>query len=316
MLDGRRRVTERDLTISGDLMFSTVFQDRELCRELVETLLSTHIESVEVVVPQRRMKVAPLSRAGVVDVLARDSRGRVFDIEMQNSLGKGLPRRVRYYGSLIDVSIFEVGEDFDGLPDQVVIFICSDDPFDEGLKRYTCRTTCQESDRTIDDGQTSVYVNARGFKGASTPALDAFLAYVKDGSTIEANEFVHRVDASVKATRDDPAWRRDLMLWSLKYHDDFAEAHRQGRAEGRKEGRDEGRAEGREEGRDEGRSDIARLADALSAAGRSDELVPALQDPARLDGLLREFGIGQVEESSAPAEESAAPTEGAAFPAR
>lgn len=291
------RVTERDLTISGDLMFSTVFQDRELCRELIETLLSVSIQSIEAVAPQRKMKVAPSSRAGVVDVLARDSEGRVFDVEMQNVVGKSLPKRVRYYGSLIDVAVFQSGNNFDQLPERIVIFICSDDPFGKGLKRYTCATTCRESGQTVDDGQRSVYVNARGLEGESTPGLDAFLTYVRDGSTMEDDGFVSRVDAAVRATRDDPVWRRDLMLWSLKYQDEFADARREGLAQGLEEGREkgleEGRAEGREQGREQTRSELARLASALAAADRSGELVPALSDQSQLDALLREFGIGQ-----------------------
>ena len=84
------------------------------------------------------------------------------------------------------------------------------------------------------------------------------------------------------------------MLWSLKYHDEFADARKEGRAKGRAEGREEGRAE------------IAQLAQALTAAGRSDELVPALRDQTRLDELLRDFGIGQHDE---PSSDSGAPAD-------
>lgn len=295
---------ERDLTIAGDLMFSTVLQDEELCRGLIETVLSRKIESIAMVGSQQQMRVSLQSRAGIVDVIARDSDGNVFDVEMQNERKLGLVRRVRYYGSLIDVGMLDRGEDYPELRDRVIIFICSMDPFGDGLKRYTCAMTCRENGKEVGDGQLSVYVNVQGLRGESTPELDALIAYIGDADKIEG-EYVRRLDDAVRAVRDDPVWRGKLMLWEIKYQWDLADAKREAAAEvaaaataeGLAQGIAQGLTEGLNQGRAEGRSqqidELSQLADALEARGRSSELLRALRDPAFREQLMTEFGIGE-----------------------
>ena len=54
-----------------------------------------------------------------------------------------------------------------------------------------------------------------------------------------------------------------------------------------------GERKGREEGLKEGRAEGMALARALADAGRADELVAAMADPATYERLLGEFGIGE-----------------------
>ena len=47
------------------------------------------------------------------------------------------------------------GEEYTGLPNTYVIFICDFDPFGKEKYRYTFRTTCQESENVdLEDGRT------------------------------------------------------------------------------------------------------------------------------------------------------------------
>lgn len=277
-------IPSKEYTIRGDLMFSTVFRDSELCRGLIETLLSIQIESVQLAVPQSRLQVGPLSRAGIVDVLAKDSNGRVFDVEMQNVVQPAIEKRARYYGSLMDVTLLDRGRDFSLLPDRTVIFICAEDPFGDDLKRYSFAMACRENGRESDDGQLTVYVNATGSRGSSTPELDSFLAYLCDSSSIQSS-YVRWLDDVVCATRNDPVWRRELMLWELKYQEELFHA--------REEARREAHTEAHEEARKQQAEELFRLAVALEARGRSQDLVRAAKDPQYYQQLVEELGIGK-----------------------
>ena len=57
-----------------------------------------------------------------LDVYVRDGKGTVYDIEIQVSDTKELPKRSRYYQSGIDMSILEKGKPYYMLPDVTIIY--------------------------------------------------------------------------------------------------------------------------------------------------------------------------------------------------
>lgn len=314
------------LGITDDLMFGTVFQDEELCRRLVETLLEIEVESVGLVERQGHLGAGPLARAGVVDILVRDASGDTYDVEMQNEPGTDIAYRARYYLSLVNTTMLDPGQRFGELRGAFVVFICAHDPFGRGWKRYNFPRICIQDGELLGDDTEIVFVNAEGTKGDFGKEFDAFLEYLSNDKMV-GSDYVRRVDDAVRAWRDNPLWRRYRMLWSEKYRDDFADASAKGRedgyalglkdgmaagrkdgmatgreeglvagrkegmATGRKEGLEEGRAAGLAEGRADGQRTVSLLADRLEAAGRIGELVPALRDPQRLAALMSEFAI-------------------------
>lgn len=288
------------LGITDDLMFGTVFQDVELCRRLVETLLGIEVEGVELVERQGHLGAGPLSRAGVVDILVRDASGDTYDVEMQNSPGTDIAQRARYYLSLVNATMLDPGQGFGELRGAVVVFICTRDPFGRGWKRYDFPRVCVQDGEPLRDGTEIVFVNAQGTRGDVGQEFDAFIEYLSDDTMI-GSDYVRRVDSAVRAWRDNPLWRRYRMLWSEKYRDDFAYArakgredgyalgHQEGLAAGREEGREEGRAAGREEGRTAGREEGL-------AAGREEGLAAGREEgrtAGREEGLAagREEGL-------------------------
>lgn len=282
------------LGITDDLMFGTVFQDEELCRRLVETLLGIEVESVGLVERQGNLGAGPLARAGVVDILVRDASGDTYDVEMQNEPGTDIAQRARYYLSLVNTTMLDPGQRFGELRGAFVVFICSHDPFGRGWKRYNFPRVCIQDGELLGDDTEIVFVNVEGTKGDFGKEFDAFLEYLSDDKMV-ASDYVRRVDDAVRAWRDNPLWRRYRMLWSEKYRDDFADANAKGREDGYALGLKDGMVAGREEGLAEGRADgqrtVSLLADRLEAAGRIGELVPALRDPQRLAALMSEFAI-------------------------
>ena len=270
------------LGITDDLMFGTVFQDPNLCQGLIELLLGIQVEKIEFVERQGLLDAGPLSRAGIVDLLVRDAAGNEYDVEMQNVATPGIARRARRYLTLVDANMLDRGQRFEDAGDAIVIFICANDPFGRGWKRYDFMRTCAQDGQPMDDGTSIVFVNAAGTRGDYGDGFDAFLRYLSNDTVIES-DYVRSVDDAVRGVRDNPKWRRYRMLWSEKYRDEIADAMDEGRASGLAEGEAIGARR-----RDE---QLARLARALEGAGRAGELAGALGDEARLGALLREFHV-------------------------
>ena len=266
------------LGITDDLMFGTVFQDPNLCQGLIELLLGIQVEKIEFVERQGLLDAGPLSRAGIVDLLVRDAAGNEYDVEMQNVATPGIARRARRYLTLVDANILDRGQRFEDAGDAIVIFICANDPFGRGWKRYDFMRTCAQDGQPMDDGTSIVFVNAAGTRGDYGDGFDAFLRYLSNDTVIES-DYVRSVDDAVRGVRDNPQWRRYRMLWSEKYRDEIADAM------------DEGRAEGEALGARRRDEQLARLARALEGAGRTGELADALVNETRLGALLREFDV-------------------------
>lgn len=286
MAHSKRSTSKDHYTITDDFMFSTVFSDLALSKKLVETLLDLELESVELVEDHDLLDASPLARAGIVDLLVRDMAGNTFDVEMQNDVRRRiLPRRARYYGSLIDIAMLDPSQGFADLHDRVVIFVCPTDPFGRGWRRYNFPRICLQDGVPLDDGTDMVFVNAQGIRGDATDEFKAFLRYLGDDTMVDG-DFVSQIDAAVRSYRESHIWRRKRMLWSQKNRDDLSDA----RMEGRAEGLEEGRAEGATAQLDA----LSQLAERLEAQGRGNEALRALRDPALRKRLMREFGIDEV----------------------
>ena len=79
------------------------------------------------------------------DVYTKDEN-RIFDIEIQTTNQKNLPKRARYYQSVIDMDNLSHGEKYSQLKESYVIFLCLFDPFGEKLPMYFFENTCLEKD--------------------------------------------------------------------------------------------------------------------------------------------------------------------------
>lgn len=100
-----------------------------------------------------------LNRSVRMDVLATNSTGKKFNVEVQRA-DKGAGRkRARYNSSMMDANVLKKGEDFELLPDVYVIFITERDVIGKGKPLYHVERFIMESDELFDDGSHIVYVN-------------------------------------------------------------------------------------------------------------------------------------------------------------
>ena len=132
-----------ELTFTDDFMFGRIMQNPEICKGFLERLLEIKIDKIEYPTLQKTISPHYKSKGIRLDVYVEDSN-RVFDIEIQNDFQLALPRRTRYYQSMIDMDDLLKGADYSQLNDSFVIFVCQFDPFNADLPCYTFKNLCLE----------------------------------------------------------------------------------------------------------------------------------------------------------------------------
>ena len=99
-------------------------QDSELCKVLLQRILPDlmidHIEYPEL---QKSINADGDARSVRLDVYVKDGEGVVYDIEMQIINTKELPKRSRYYQSMIDLQLIDKGQHYKKLNRSYIIFI-------------------------------------------------------------------------------------------------------------------------------------------------------------------------------------------------
>lgn len=222
----------KDLTIRDAFMFAAVMSDPEICRKVIELALGIPISEVHIQT-EKTMAYHSEYHGVRLDVYAADADRTRFNVEMQITLQKFLPKRSRYYHDQIDMDALLSGDSYENLPDTYVIFICDFDPFGDGLYRYSTRTFCEETRKPVNDGIETVYLNAHGRNRDSIPdELLQFLDYVKDTGRTETisttDSFVRRLQNTIDAIKQNRSMEERYML--------LEEMMRNEKQEGKQEG--------------------------------------------------------------------------------
>ena len=145
----------------------------------------------------------------------KDEKEVVYDIEMQVSDTKELPKRSRYYQGMMDLQLIDKGQYYDELNQSYVIFICPFDVFGKGRYIYTFENICKEENRiSMGDGTVKIFLNADGKMNDVSRELKAFLDYVAGKKSEDA--FVNKLEETVKAAKKNREWRREYMTLLMR----------------------------------------------------------------------------------------------------
>ena len=226
------------LTIQNRLIFAHVMSKPENCLPLLRMLFpGVNIEHIEYVEAEKAIEDTLESKGVRFDVYVKDIEGRAFTLEMQVENTRNLPRRSRYYSSMMDVDLLQKSMSYDSLAEAYVVFICPFDLFGKGLHRYTFRNICIE-DGTIElqDRTEKIFLNANGTADDVPKELKDFLEYVAGGYNGK-DAYVEKLDIAVQDARLSISRKRGYM--------NYVDEMKHERWEGREEGREEGRAEER-----------------------------------------------------------------------
>jgi predicted transposase/invertase (TIGR01784 family) len=166
-------------TLMNNYVFSMVMREPRRIKPLLEHILRKKIKTIRMVEPEKSMKEKFESKGIRLDLYVEDEGGVVYDVEVQTTDQKNLPRRMRYYQGMLDITFFPAGADYNLMRKSYVIFICNFDPYDEGLYIYTFQNRCDQNYEILfGDDAVKVVVNTKGTKGDISPELKEAIIYL------------------------------------------------------------------------------------------------------------------------------------------
>ncbi len=218
-----------ELTICDNFLFQKVMQNKRICKRLIEKLLGIKVKNITYPESEKSIDVSATQKSVRLDLYVETDEGVILDIEMQttDSADSELPKRTRYYQSMIDLDVLSKGKDYEELKQSYVIFICTFDPFGHGRKQYTFSYRCQEQERLeLGDKTTKMFLNAKGTIGEVDKDIDSFLAYV-DGKTAEG-KFTKDVASEVEKVKQHKETRVEYMTYVMEIKRQRKDAHAAG----------------------------------------------------------------------------------------
>ena len=175
--------TLNELTLLDKFLFDEVMDIPEAHEAALRIILGD--ENLRLLTPsqtEEELRTAPWLRSIRLDVYSVDENLRVYNTEAQKTRKTDLPRRSRFYQSVMDSSLLKSGdENFNLLNDTFNIMIMPFDLFGESRYCYTFHARCDENPSLVlEDGATRIFLNTRGTnRGEVSEELVQFLEYME-----------------------------------------------------------------------------------------------------------------------------------------
>lgn len=199
-----------ELELTDDFLFGKVMRNPEICKRTIEAILNIQIEHIEYPNEQKVIDIASEAKSVRLDVYVKDSEHTVYNIEMQPTNTGEIPKRSRYYQSMIDLDLIEKGAAYSKLNRSYVIFICNFDLFKRNRCIYTFENRCiQENDLSLGDDTVKIFLNSKGDKTQVNDDLRAFLDFIDHKEGAE-NDFVESLIQEIQKARENKEWRLNI----------------------------------------------------------------------------------------------------------
>lgn len=204
MSDTRRHQSDldrlRSLRPIDDTFMRALFRRQlPLAQEVLRTI--TGIDDLVLMGEETQFDLKRLvgSRSVELDVWGKDSRGRIYDLEVQRATKGMQPRRARYHSAAMDMEELSSGGDFVELPESYVIFITEEDFFGDGAGVHRFERLELETGLALEDGTHILYANA------SYKADDALGALMHDFLCSDPNDMkVKSLAERARYFKEDP----------------------------------------------------------------------------------------------------------------
>ena len=107
-----------------------------------------------------------------LDFFGKDSRQRLYDLQIQRRSDGASPKRARYDSSVLDIASLKKRQDYNCLPETYVIFITEHDIFKRDRPLYVFERR-DDTGEKLNDGTHIIYANAayRGETGSDAEKL-------------------------------------------------------------------------------------------------------------------------------------------------
>ena len=259
-----------ELILMDDIFMRIVLKDKKCTEFILQTILQKPDLKVKTQSIQSDLKNLQ-GRSLILDCLCSDTKGTVYNIEVQNDSHGASPKRARYHSALIDMHILKKGKTFENLPESYVIFICAKDILKENKQIYHISRTVHESGSKFPDQSEIIYLNT---SKSSDNELGMLIKdfYTKDPKKMHSRVLAKRV-ADLKENKNIEKGEHDAMT---TYYDRL-----------KKQWEKEGKAKGSAESE----SKMAKLMGLLVREGRIADIEKASESPDYRKALLQEFQL-------------------------
>ena len=238
MIKNKKKVKKspswEELTFANNFLFCKIMESEpELCRQILELLLHIKIKKLKKPETERTMQETLDSKTVRFDVYTMDSR-RIFDIEIQTTNNKNLPKRARYYQSVIDMDNLSKGGKYSKLKDSYVIFLCLEPPFKKKEPVYFFENTCRGNPQIkLNDKAFKVFFNASEYAKMESDEEKRFFKFLA-GLNAES-ELTKSIEEKVTFAKKNMRWRKQYMTWQQTIDEEKDIAFEEGKEEGREE---------------------------------------------------------------------------------
>ncbi len=181
------------LRLMDDEFMSVVFDGDITNTEFILRIILDRTDlSVKSVVTQKEKRNL-YGRSVRLDILAEDTSGKIYNIEVQRADKGASPKRVRYNMALLDSHSLKKDDDFEKLPETYIIFITENDYFSENQPLYKVEKLIKiPADEKLSarnlpfkDGCNIIYVNGT-YRGK-----DALGRLMHDFCTADADQMYY-----------------------------------------------------------------------------------------------------------------------------
>jgi len=227
----KRIMSYEDITITNDLLFKMVMQNKQICKGVISRLLKMEVEDIEYPVLQKEIQSTYSTKGVRLDVYVRTKDGsKLIDVEVQNKDMADLELRTRFYQSMIDADNLFKGQNYSELKESYIIFICSFDHFGLGLPRYSFSAVCDQcKDLIFDDKTHKIFYNTTAYQKESDSELKDLLKYFSINKA--DSDFCNEIDEVVKRIKEADQLKGGYLLMNLHDQDIIIETKKEDHTE-------------------------------------------------------------------------------------
>ena len=186
-----------DLNLMDRFLFAEAADDPEFMEILLTILFDHEIHLQHPPQTEKEARSTVSQKQIRMDVWAKDKKGAIYNAEPQQQNTYNLPKRSRYYQSLMDCGLLEPGEiHYNRLNDLYMIIIAGFDLFRQGLYRYTFRMRCEELPQVkLEEGVTRIFLSTKGTDrtGVSQELIDLLRYFVNTTDETAAQSISPRI---------------------------------------------------------------------------------------------------------------------------
>ena len=183
----------KQFRLIDDTFFNICLDDNDECMQLLLRIFLNRNDIIVKEVITQRSAHNLYGRGVRFDVIAVDSVGKIYNVEIQRSDEGANPKRARFNSVLIDSREINKNTEYKDFPETWVIFVIEKDLFGAQLPMYHIERTITELNQSFDDAAHIIYVNGeyRGNDALGRLMQDFFCP---DPAKMHYPELAKRVD--------------------------------------------------------------------------------------------------------------------------